>query len=70
MDAYKAAHDKEQKTLLLQRRRLKLAKMLAEERDELYVSLLYVDVLSPNFDRSISMFLEAPTETTWDALAV
>lgn len=36
MDAYKAAHVKEQKMLSLQRRRLQLAKMLAEERDELY----------------------------------
>ena len=38
MDAYKTLQDKEKKGIELQRRRTKLSKMLALEREQLHVS--------------------------------
>jgi len=48
MDAYKTLQEKDSKLLDLQNRRKRLAALLAEERDQLHVSLiLFVNVMMP-----------------------
>ena len=45
MDAYKALQEKDARLLNLQKRRKRLAELLAEEREQLHVSVFFFSVI-------------------------